>query len=429
MVSRQETSRALLTPGEVMQLPPEDELVLISGCHPIRAKKARYYEDQQLQARDPRRRPNRRAAARDRGLLSGTTSRLHRPGRGRLGRKLDRRAASNRDRCDPDNAGIRRVDRNSLEHEEIVPAPRRPAPDFALSEDEPDDDAQRLRAVAAPGSASDRAPGQRSIPAQQTTWDCERQMRIKHTVPPATGSRRQAGRLRGAQTRAAGAGGGGGARLASVARMGLDRLGGGPGAQAGSHDAATRAARTARHAFRTRRWRSFVRFWLTSTPPLARAPLRRRRRRRVGSATRASSKRLGVGWRKGPHAQADEIAADIGPAGSDGGGSEPPAGLIGDPAGRFLSSLSQQPYAPHQPCCARPFPTSSNQPCPVNPPRRGEFAGVRSDDDLLPIRKLSPAAARMLRTAPGPAIAGYLEDPSIVEVMSSIPTAGFGSTG
>ena len=51
MVSRQETARALLTPGEVMQLPPDDELVLVSGCPPIRAKKARYYEDRQLQAR------------------------------------------------------------------------------------------------------------------------------------------------------------------------------------------------------------------------------------------------------------------------------------------------------------------------------------------------------------------------------------------
>ena len=51
MVSRQETARPLLTPGEVMQLPHDDELVLVSGCHPIRAKKARYYEDHQLQAR------------------------------------------------------------------------------------------------------------------------------------------------------------------------------------------------------------------------------------------------------------------------------------------------------------------------------------------------------------------------------------------
>jgi len=46
MVSRQETARALLTPGEVMQLPATDELVLVSGCSPIRAKKLRYFADQ-----------------------------------------------------------------------------------------------------------------------------------------------------------------------------------------------------------------------------------------------------------------------------------------------------------------------------------------------------------------------------------------------
>jgi type IV secretion system protein VirD4 len=51
MVSRQETARPLLTPGEVMQLPPDDELVLISGYAPIRAKKARYFEDPEMAAR------------------------------------------------------------------------------------------------------------------------------------------------------------------------------------------------------------------------------------------------------------------------------------------------------------------------------------------------------------------------------------------
>jgi type IV secretion system protein VirD4 len=51
MVSRQEISRPLLTPGEVMQLPAGDELVLVSGVHPIRAKKIRYYEDAELQRR------------------------------------------------------------------------------------------------------------------------------------------------------------------------------------------------------------------------------------------------------------------------------------------------------------------------------------------------------------------------------------------
>jgi type IV secretion system protein VirD4 len=45
MVSRQETARPLLTPGEVMQLPADEEIVMISGQAPIRAKKLRYFED------------------------------------------------------------------------------------------------------------------------------------------------------------------------------------------------------------------------------------------------------------------------------------------------------------------------------------------------------------------------------------------------
>src|SRR5487761_1567707 len=51
MVSRQETARPLLTPGEVMQLPPADELILVSGCPPIRAKKVRYFEDPEMKGR------------------------------------------------------------------------------------------------------------------------------------------------------------------------------------------------------------------------------------------------------------------------------------------------------------------------------------------------------------------------------------------
>jgi type IV secretion system protein VirD4 len=51
MVSRQETARALLTPGEVMQLPPSDELVLVAGHPPVRAQKLRYFEDVSFTAR------------------------------------------------------------------------------------------------------------------------------------------------------------------------------------------------------------------------------------------------------------------------------------------------------------------------------------------------------------------------------------------
>ena len=48
MVSRSETARQLLTPGEIMQLPPDDEIVMVAGSPPIRAKKARYFEDQRF---------------------------------------------------------------------------------------------------------------------------------------------------------------------------------------------------------------------------------------------------------------------------------------------------------------------------------------------------------------------------------------------
>ncbi|UJB64175.1 conjugal transfer protein TraG [Acidovorax sp. YS12] len=51
MVSRQETARPLLTPGEVMQLPPDDAVVMVSGHAPIRARKLRYYQDRNFLVR------------------------------------------------------------------------------------------------------------------------------------------------------------------------------------------------------------------------------------------------------------------------------------------------------------------------------------------------------------------------------------------
>ena len=51
MVSRQETARPLLTPGEIMQLPQRDEIVMVAGSPPIRARKVRYFEDRQLKTR------------------------------------------------------------------------------------------------------------------------------------------------------------------------------------------------------------------------------------------------------------------------------------------------------------------------------------------------------------------------------------------
>ncbi|MFT9073950.1 conjugal transfer protein TraG [Gluconobacter potus] len=51
MVSRQESARPLLTVGEVQELPATDELVLVSGTPPIRAKKAQYFRDTRFRDR------------------------------------------------------------------------------------------------------------------------------------------------------------------------------------------------------------------------------------------------------------------------------------------------------------------------------------------------------------------------------------------
>jgi type IV secretion system protein VirD4 len=50
-VSEQEAPRPLLTPGEILQLPKDEALVLVSGCPPIKARKLRYFEDENFRAR------------------------------------------------------------------------------------------------------------------------------------------------------------------------------------------------------------------------------------------------------------------------------------------------------------------------------------------------------------------------------------------
>jgi len=139
MVSRQETARPLLTPGEVMQLPHDDELVLVSGCHPIRAKKARYYEDGQLQARilPP---PTPVAVT----TVDGNAEKPIPPAKDDWQGAVV--AQPSADTEDPANAGIRR-EPELPEHEDIITAPRKPAQEFDLPDDEADDDAQRLRVL------------------------------------------------------------------------------------------------------------------------------------------------------------------------------------------------------------------------------------------------------------------------------------------
>ena len=137
MVSRQETARPLLTPGEIMQLPPHEELVLVSGAPPIRAQKARYFKDLQLQARilPP---PESRQAGQPVSTVgsddwSATLPIAVAP------------ADSSGQAADDADGGIRREPEIPA-HEAI--APERPTPareEFAALDDEPDDDAQRAK--------------------------------------------------------------------------------------------------------------------------------------------------------------------------------------------------------------------------------------------------------------------------------------------
>jgi type IV secretion system protein VirD4 len=137
MVSRQETARPLLTPGEVMQLPPDDELVLVSGCHPIRASKARYFEDAQLQARIL---PPPVSVASD---VIDSASALRRQDGDPWAEAI---AAAVQSAEDPDNAGIRR-EPELPEQEEVVLEPRKRVREFELADDEPPDASQNLQSL------------------------------------------------------------------------------------------------------------------------------------------------------------------------------------------------------------------------------------------------------------------------------------------
>lgn len=140
MVSRQETARPLLTPGEVMQLPPDDELVLVSGVPPIRAKKARYFEDPRLLERvlPPH---DHSTFARDGNAAMDDWSRLASP----LIASASKSASDPRRSIDdPANSGIRR-EPELPGHEDIAREASPSPPEFDLTEDGGEGFATRAR--------------------------------------------------------------------------------------------------------------------------------------------------------------------------------------------------------------------------------------------------------------------------------------------
>ena len=168
MVSRSETARQLLTPGEVMQLPPDDEIVMVAGVHPIRAKKARYFQD------PPPVRTDRPGAGP--GGDKGAGGRLGRDGRRRPIR--NRWRVSSAMRKTPPTAGCV-VSPNCLSmslSRRKTTAP--PAQEFAIVDDEQDDAARqaavrhRMQGARAAGVARSRrrnraVGGDHADPAQR----------------------------------------------------------------------------------------------------------------------------------------------------------------------------------------------------------------------------------------------------------------------
>ncbi|HEY0283210.1 MAG TPA: conjugal transfer protein TraG, partial [Rhizomicrobium sp.] len=122
MVSRQETARPLLTAGEIMQLPVDDEIVLVSGCPSIRAKKVRYYQDRQLQHRIL---PPPRPELQETLGCSEPNSEKNGAWKDAIAPQAD----------DDTNGGIRR-EPELPEHEEVVPKPPEPQREFDLAEDD-----------------------------------------------------------------------------------------------------------------------------------------------------------------------------------------------------------------------------------------------------------------------------------------------------
>ena len=403
MVSRQETARPLLTPGEVMQLPPDDELVLVSGCQPIRAKKARYYEDRQLQARMlPPPTLDRHAT------LPIDRRRQHAPttimGRRRSSRRRHRDRRSGQcaaSAASPNCPSMRRS----------CPSRRSQPQEFELAGRRADDDAA---AILAPCSARRaRSPGRsRSIPA--TTWTSE-PMRTKHTfrLPPDLAGKLAdyADRKRVPQA----LGRRGGARVASVARRRRSA-----GSRTGRRlDRMTRQIeRLERHVtISNEALALFVRFWLTSTPPFPtpHRPRQAKGRERYEGFVEALGRRLARG-----RTLADEVVTDI-------------ARRIGQRFGgrRILATVPfaclsiRQPDRPRRRCAlASRDSLSTAHDASVSRRHRGVAVTTISPSDQKP----SPAARaccapRSVRRSPAS---------SKIRTSSrscSIPTAGCGSTG
>jgi type IV secretion system protein VirD4 len=139
MISKSETARALLTQGEIQELPNTDEIVMMAGMHPVRAKKAQYFLDLRLSARVLL--PPQVRASEGSGVPHDWVDRLAKA----PALITPRTGAVEPEDTDPANAGIRTEPELPV-HEDIAPPPRPTNREFDLDrEDQTDDDAARNR--------------------------------------------------------------------------------------------------------------------------------------------------------------------------------------------------------------------------------------------------------------------------------------------
>ena len=142
MVSRSETARALLTQGEIMQLPDTDEIVMLAGAHPIRAKKARYYADPRLAKRvEPPPMAEQSPSQPDAGEWEGVIARAPKQP------LVASDAAELEDRDTVADGGVRR-EPELPQHEDIAPAASPPRNEFEFDDRRDDEEASRNRRIA-----------------------------------------------------------------------------------------------------------------------------------------------------------------------------------------------------------------------------------------------------------------------------------------
>ena len=167
MVSRTETARPLLTPGEIMQLPADEEIVMAAGVAPIRGRKARYYTDPRLAGRitaPPQSQPPEpgKEPADDWSKMTPveaapppTTAEKPvepevNPAEPQTDANAEAPETANEEpktEGDPDNADIRR-EPGLGEHEEIAPDPQPQPGEFDFGDDAPEEEeAARRRAA------------------------------------------------------------------------------------------------------------------------------------------------------------------------------------------------------------------------------------------------------------------------------------------